>query len=375
MPENSKAEPMLQSSLGRVANNSTKKDRSWNNGYLAFGKILKIHYKRNTADVKLLKMSDTLMSEVEQEGKHACRIAVQSAGVDKEFKEPYGEIIPLQKGMIVLVAFLKNTKEKPVIIRAFHDISEDDGAINYENILPSQEIPETNIAEMFRYTNISRVQDVYTVDGVGNHEFSLHSKSLFVAKDGSFDEETFDYEDLSTKNKKTNKTVYIPERKSFPLKFLACFRDNYTDGETNWLRMIVDAAKTSFRLAKQQQKLDMLTSIEIAEDGTFKLRRQCDTMTFDSGSDYVEIKISPEADVTVTKEKAGKVTTIKVNEEGVNLTTDEKVSCNAKKGVKVETEKGIDFSAKENIDFKVGGSTMKMLPSGIALNSTKIDLN
>ena len=42
MPENSKAEPMLQSSLGRVANNSTKKDRSWNNGYLAFGKILKI---------------------------------------------------------------------------------------------------------------------------------------------------------------------------------------------------------------------------------------------------------------------------------------------------------------------------------------------
>ena len=149
MPENSKAEPMLQSSLGRVANNSTKKDRSWNNGYLAFGKILKIHYKRNTADVKLLKMSDTLMSEVEQEGKHACRIAVQSAGVDKEFKEPYGEIIPLQKGMIVLVAFLKNTKEKPVIIRAFHDISEDDGAINYENILPSQEIPETNIAEMF----------------------------------------------------------------------------------------------------------------------------------------------------------------------------------------------------------------------------------
>lgn len=374
MPENSKAEPMLQSSLGRVANNSTKKDRSWNNGYLAFGKILKIHYKRNTADVKLLKMSDTLMSEVEQEGKHACRIAVQSAGVDKEFKEPYGEIIPLQKGMIVLVAFLKNTKEKPVIIRAFHDISEDDGAINYENILPSQEIPETNVAEMFRYTNISRVQDVYTVDGVGNHEFSLHSKSFFVAKDGSFDEETFDYEDLSTKNKKTNKTVYIPERKSFPLKFLACFRDNYTDGETNWLRMIVDAAKTSFRLAKQQQN-DMLTSIEIAEDGTFKLRRQCDTMTFDSGSDYVEIKISPEADITVTKEKAGKVTTIKVNEEGVDLTTDEKVSCNAKKGVKVETEKGIDFSAKENIDFKVGGSTMKMLPSGITLNSTKIDLN
>ena len=119
----------------------------------------------------------------------------------------------------------------------------------------------------------------------------------------------------------------------------------------------------------------MLTSIEIAEDGTFKLRRQCDTMTFDSGSDYVEIKISPEADITVTKEKAGKVTTIKVNEEGVDLTTDEKVSCNAKKGVKVETEKGIDFSAKENIDFKVGGSTMKMLPSGITLNSTKIDLN
>lgn len=375
MPDNVKAEPVLQSSLGRVANNSTKKDRSWNNGYLAFGKILKVHYKRNTADVKLLKMSDTLMSETEQEGKHACRIAVQTAGVDKEFKEPYGEIIPLQKGMIVLVAFLKNTKEKPVIIRAFHDISEDDGAINYENILPSEEIDENNTAEMYRYTNISRVQDVYTVDGVGNHELSFHSKSFIVAKDGSYDEETFDYEDLSTKNKKTNKTVYIPERKSFPLKFLACFRDQFIDGETNWLRVIIDAAKTSFKLAKQQQKLDMLTSMEIAEDGTFKLRRQCDTMSFDSGSDFVEIKISSNANITITKEKAGKVTTIKVNEEGVDLTTDEKVSCNAKKGVKVETEKSIDFSAKEKIDFKVEGSTMRMSPSGIAFKGTKIDLN
>ena len=196
-----------------------------------------------------------------------------------------------------------------------------------------------------------------------------------MAKDGSYDEETFDYEDLSTKNKKTNKTVYIPERKSFPLKFLACFRDQFIDGETNWLRVIIDAAKTSFKLAKQQQKLDMLTSMEIAEDGTFKLRRQCDTMSFDSGSDFVEVKISSDANITITKEKAGKVTTIKVNEEGVDLTTDEKVSCNAKKGVKVETEKGIDFSAKEKIDFKVEGSTMSMLPSGISFKGTKIDLN
>lgn len=375
MSDNVKAEPVLQSSLGRVANNSTKKDRSWNNGYLAFGKILKIHYKRNTADVKLLKMSDTLMSEVEQEGKHACRIAVQTAGVDSEYKEPYGEIIPLQKGMIVLVAFLKNTKEKPVIIRAFHDISEDDGAVNYENILPSTEIDENDIAEMYRYTNISRVQDVYTVDGVGNHEWSLHSKSFFVATDSGIDEETFDYEDLHTKSKKSKKTVHIPERKSFPLKFLGCFRNDYNDGTTDWFRVIVDATKTAFKLAKQQQTLDMLTSLEITEDGEFKLRRQCDTMKFNSGSDYVDISVSQDANVTITKEKAGQKTTIKITDEGVDLTTDEKVSCKSKKGIDVQTDKGIGFQAKENIDFKVEGSTMTMLPSGIAMKGTKIDLN
>lgn len=351
------AKPKLQSSLGVVANNSNKKERSWNNGYLSFGEILKIHHKRGTADVKIYGSSDTITSDPSQEGMHSCRIGVGFAGIDEQFQKPYGEVIPLQKGMIVLVAFLKNTKEKPVIIRAFHNITEKVGEINYQNVLP-MEYPITDEVEMFRYLNVSRIQDFLTVDGVGNLEVASHTKSFFVATNKEIDEETFDYEDLSVKDKKTKKTVGVPENQSFPFKFLATFRDRFLDKETNWLKLFVDATKTAFKLAKIQQLEDKLTLIEVAENGAFKVRRQLDSKSWGSGSKYTEVSISEEGKVEVTC-KNNKTTKVKITDEGVEVTTEDKVEMSSKKAIKLSVE----------------SSSINMTPSSIDINSPKVNIN
>lgn len=353
------AEPTLQSSLGVVAKTSTSKDRNWNNGYLAFGEILKIHHKRHTADVKIYGNSDNIASDTKQEGKHACRIGVGYAGIDEQFQLPYGEIIPLQKGMIVLVAFLKNTKEKPIILRVFHNITEEIGEINYNNILTSKyPIENGDMVEMFRTTKISRIQDFLTMDGVGNLEISSHTKSFFVATNKEIDEEQFDYEDLSVKNKKTHKTVGVPQNHSFPLKFLATFRDAFNDSETNWLKVFVDAVKTSFKLAKVQRLDKKLTMVEISENGAFKVRRQMDSSSWSGGSKYAETTIKDDGTIEVTY-KNSKTTTIIINDGGVKVNTDEKV----------------DVSAKKSIDLQVESSSIKISPSSIDLKSPKINLN
>lgn len=355
-------QPQLQSSLGRVSSNSTKKDRTWNDGYLALGKVLKVHHKRYTADVAIYGSSDVIMSDTKLEGKYACRIAVNSAGVDEEFREPYGEIIPIHKNMIVLVAFLKNSKEKPVIIKAFHNIDESTGAKNYDNILPSEypiNFEKIGTAEMYRYTNINRVQDVFTIDGVGNMEISSHTKSFFLASVDEVDGENFDYEDLHTKNKRDGKTVYIPEVKSYPLKYLAVFRDSYRDNETNWLRLFIDAIKTSFRMVKVQREDKMLTSINLDENGAFTVRRQLDSEKWDSGEEYVETVTTETGDIEITRKKSGKTTTIIVNNDGVS----------------VKTEDNIEMESDKSIKLKCKNTTIEAKPSELNLKSAKINLN
>ena len=312
-------EPQLQSSLGTVTSNSNKISRNWNNGFLAFGKILKIHHKRNTADVRLFGSNDLIVSESKQEGIHSCRIGVNTAGIDEEFQKPYGEVIPLQKGMIVLVAFVRNNTKKPVIISVFHNISEDIGEVNYNNILTSI-YPLENATDEFRYVNISRIQDFITTDGIGNLEVSSHTKAFLVATNKSINEDTFDYEDLSIKDKSTQKTISVPEKHSVPQKFLAVFRDNFQDEDTNWLRIFVDALKVSFRVAQIKKKDKTLSKFEISKDGDVVVRRQIDSYQQNSGSKFSEIHINPQGIVTI-QTNLEKSTKIVLDSTGIQIST------------------------------------------------------
>lgn len=331
------AEPQLQSSLGVVAQNSNRKDRSWNNGYLAFGKVLKVHAKRYTADVQLYGSSDTIMSSTSNEGVHSCRIGVGNAGVDGYFKKPYGEIVPIQKGSIVLIGFIRNTTKKPVILRVFHNITEEMGERNYNNILTSA-YPVDSEEDLFRYTNISRIQDFVTMDGIGNFEVASHTKSFFVGiNKKEIDEENFDYEDLSIRNP-DGTVVKVDEVNSKPMKFLAVFRDKFLDGASNSLRVIIDSARTAFRLAKLQKSENKLSMFEIDQNGAIKLRRQLDTKSWQEDSkNYTEICITSDGNIEITLH-GSKETSLKVTGAGLNIDTKDSVSVTAESDINLSSK-------------------------------------
>ena len=313
-----------QHTLGTINSMHTQQDRSWNHGYLALGKVLNVYPKRYTADVEIFKSADQLHSSHEQEGRHACKIGVSTAGFSDLYQTPYGEIVPIQRGNIVLVGFLKNTKEQPVILRVFHDTSEEVGSFNFRNILSNYFSAYSNIGDILDYLKITPIQDFLKIDRFGNVELASHTKSFFVATESNLIDDQFDYEDLSPKFPKdktvinplpgisdlydsflsgqsyyngddakqqlSSETIHVDKKYSNPKKYMAVFRDNYTDSATNWLRLIIDAAHTSFRILKIQQQRNQNTDFNITEDGTVKIRRQLDTRKlFDPDTPQTEL--------------------------------------------------------------------------------------
>lgn len=316
---------MLQSNLGTIRSTHSQEDRSWNHGYLAFGKVLNVYPKRYTADVEIFKTADVHQSSYDLEGMHGCKIGVSTAGFSDLYQAPYGEIVPIQRGNIVLVGFLKNTKEQPVILRVFHDIGEDVGEFNFRNILPNYFSAYSNIGDILDYLKVTPIQDFLKVDRFGNIELSSHTKSFFVATESQISDDKFDYEDLSVKSpvdktvinpsagianmydpdgngisyynygddaevKLSTETVHVAEKYSKPKKYLAVFRDNYVDSTTNWLKVIIDAANTTFRIFKSQQQENQSTLLDIGKDGTLEMRRQLDSrLLFDPNTPQTEL--------------------------------------------------------------------------------------
>lgn len=343
MPNN---QPQLQSSLGEVSCNKTKTNRVWNLGSLSIGQVLRVHPKRYTADVRLYSSGNVFASSHDQEGRYSCRISVDNAGYDTEFKKPYGKIVPIQKGSIVLVGFLENKKEKPVILRVFHNITEDNEQNNLKNILDST-YSDDGKGEISRYLNITPIQDFVSVDRDGNLEIASHTKSFFVAKAREMDEEHFDFEDLTVK-KPDNTTVSVDKKYSTPLKFMAVFRDNFLDSATNWLKLFVDASKTSFKLVKLQQSENKSTFLEITQNGDIKLRRQLDTKSFDGSKKYTEIGIDSKGKILI-KVAGDNETSLAIDGSGVKLNTASSVELSSDEDIKISGQ-NLKVSS-ENIDF------------------------
>lgn len=335
--------PQLQSGLGEVVSNKTSKDRNWNMGYLAMGKVIAVHMKRYTADVQILKSSDKHTSILSQEGKHACRICVRNAGFDTIHNKPYGETLPLQVGSLVLVGFLKNSQDQPIIISVLHDISEEIGENNASNILPTQ-YDEDIDDELPSYTSISNIQDFIHVDMEGNFEIASHTKSFIVGKEQAMDDEMYDFENLSVKNPDRT-TIHVEEKYSMPKKYMAVFRDNFVDNLTNWLKIIVDSAKTSFRLVKLQQSDNKSTLLELDENGTIRVKRQLDTKSFEDSTQYSEMSISSDGIVNIQTVGEGK-TEIVINPSGGEMTinTTARTKINANQSVDI-TSKSVNINA------------------------------
>ena len=331
---------VAQSTMGEKyqQRNSTPHDATNDRGYLALATVTAVHTKRYTVDVVMNDEAADFSSHSSLEGKNAPKIGVSTAGFSTQYEAAYGEQIPIHKGDTVLLGFLKNNPDHPVVLRVFHNITENVGVPNYWNILPNVDSKDDDISD---YLKITPIQDFHKIDKDGNFEISSHTKSFFIGQETNFDEENFDYEDLSVKSpvdksvipKYSNveggiptydisdgvkknavmQTIQVKEKYSTPKKYMAVFRDAFKDTVTNWLRIIVDAKNTALKILKAQQKANRSTYMELGADGSTTLKRQLDTRVIKGNGAKIYTNINVDAVGKITIETVDKTTKIKTS--------------------------------------------------------------
>lgn len=341
----------FQSSLGRVTQAPYRPDMNMS-GYLAVGRVLKVHHKSNTADVILVNTNDTITSNGSQEGKFAARIMHQFSSYDPKRGKSWGNISPIAIGSLVLVGYLDNMKSKPIILGAFPRPD------NVENTQPSVYPLDENSAGYTRREALKTVE-VYPslaykkIDGESNVEFAHASKTFFAMYNTAMDTQDylgdnhlgFDHRDLTETDNTTGQTITsdIPEAQA-PTKILFVHRSSFDDQNTTWTKFFVSASGL-LRLTRDNND-GKLSFVEIAEDGTMSFTRQLDNPNHHQSQDYSQLYQSAQGD-TLLKRVQGDVTSevgvtnynsaimsrgnsvIELDDKGITLETDGDIQSDA----------------------------------------------
>ena len=343
----------FQSSLGSVSQNSTKRDRAWKNSGMVVGKVIKVHNKRHTADVQIYGSSDNYSSNAHNEGVHACRIVAKSSGFSKKYGKPYGEITPIQVGDLVLVGFTKLGNKNPVILGTLYDTGEDPGAINTKNILTSA-YPLEDSNEMNRYVRITGAQDFFTTDEDGNFELASHTKAFVMGINNKlFDEEKFDFEDLSVRDP-DGSVVSVGTEYSKPLKFLAVFKKHISNELRDSLRFFVDPIRQVFRIWSTQCMDSSLSAFSFEQDGSIVIQRQHDSSSYKDRDSklYTRLSIKRNGEFHVDLQTQYGRSQILLSENGIQIDSTENLHIHSGKDITL-AGKNINIDG----DLKVKGKT------------------
>lgn len=285
----------LQSSLGKVYQDSHQD--MFMNGYLTVAKVLKVHHKSNTADVVVVNTKDTITSSHDNEGRFSARIVTSMSGYDNNRKKSWGAVEPIMVGTLVLLGFLDNMKSRPIILGKFH---EPDSSANISTLdYPlNPEKPGYQRREALKSLHVYPSQAYRKLDGEGNIEFSHPSKSFLAMYNTSADSQDylndshrgFDHEHLSETDPQTGEPLETDfEEAKTPLKSLFVHRSSFDNEVTTWTKFFLKEDGT-FRITRDNND-EKLTFMEIAKNGTWKIRRNVDTSDHEGSKNYGEVVV------------------------------------------------------------------------------------
>lgn len=304
----------LQPHLGKPVENY--KPHESMGGYMALAKITKIHHKHGTVDIQLIKNSNRISSSADNEGKYGAKVGTSTAHFNGITMSSSGVVEPLQEGQWVVVGYLDNLKNEPVILCSFHNTWE-----LTNNILPSKYPlnPQESLGdtrEALKYLRVFPCQSYVKVDGVGCLEYS-HPSGTFLAIEPDIDESNltddhdgFSHKDLSEKDPVTGQTRSANTEESLlPVNILLSQKCSNN--------VFIKAFLNKFGGIRTTRDANdgMLTYYSIGLDGEFVIRRQLDSSHHEQGSNYSKIEVSPKGGINVSRVN-GETTQFDISESG-----------------------------------------------------------
>jgi hypothetical protein len=317
--------PIFQSSLGRLKGTFRQDQNMF--GYIVLAEVIKVHEKHNTVDVKLIRNNNRIIGSANNEGRFACRVLSSNSGYDSANQISYGVQEPLMKGQTVALTFLDGLKDEPVIIGTMHNVD------NLNNIFPATyPLDPVNsfrdLKDYRKYLRVFPLQDYFKIDGLGNLEFAMHSKS-FISWSEDINDDTTDFEDLSQKSKVSNKTLQLPSNfqdeygngynfYTNPKSFLAVFRDNIDDSTSTKTKVFVDMTndKGTLRLSRDNND-NTLSYVQMSANGAIKIKRQLDSNKRDEANTFTEFCVDELGKVTISNSKGA---TFTIDGDTINFT-------------------------------------------------------
>lgn len=311
----------LQPHLGRVSINY--KNGMNLNGLMTLARVTNVHQKSGTADVVTVQGGNIFSSSASNEGAYAARILTSYSDYDSTRKKYWGEMNPIGIGTLVLIGFMDNKRTQPVILGTFHYPD------NNDNVLPSvyplsEQTPGLNRQEAYKTLHVYPSQAYSKIDGESNVEFSHASKSFLAMYNTAFDVNNqlndthggFDHANLSEKDKVSGSTLETDfENAQSPTKLLYVHRTNFSDLQTTWIKLFLDATGM-FRLSRDNND-GTLSYREIDPNGTQTDRVQVDSNQFGSGQNYIEVVKGNDGSININRGSTNGISTISIDKNGI----------------------------------------------------------
>lgn len=393
----------LQSHLGAIEYGG-RRDID-NAGKLVIATVTRVYDKNGTADV-MLQSGAFIGDNNERDGTiNACVQMENYSGYDEKTGNYYGDYTPLQVGQSVVLAFIGSEKYKPIIIGTLPTWDK-----NKTNVNPRVDAYGEARAARGERISVNLDQSYEYRNGNGEYE-SVESNGAFtvgkIHKMSDHREDAFNFEDLTLKNKNTNKTISVDRKTSLivPFNYLRVTKDNKEDStEATYNRFYHDAELGITRFSKD--KPNYLFSIGVDEGDNFEVRiqpktfkrlrrgnepKEYDRRTLRKSEETIMRKHykenpNPSVDVPDIEEFAsfsiGKDGTINIfrqtdkgqtkvsfTEKGIKINTSEDLEINTEQKISINANKDISVRTKGKADVYAEGKTTVNTNSAMRLNS------
>lgn len=383
----------LQAGLGDVE--YEKRNDIDNSGKLVIGTVSRVYDKNGTADI-LLQSGSFIGDNQTTDGVINAPVQIEGySGYDEATGNFYGDYTPLQVGQRVVLGFIGSGKYKPIILGSLPTWDK-----NETNVNPRKDAYGESLLARGEKISVSKDQSYEYRNANGEFE-SVESNGAFtvgkIHKMSDHREDGFNFEDLTLKNKNTNKTIRHDLGASLivPFNYLRVTKNTMVDTlKSIYNRFYHDAGLGITRFSKDKE--DFLFTIGIDEKDNFEIRTQPKSFKRvrrdDEPREYVRrtlrkseervmrehysknprpnmevpeivdlasFKVEKDGTITIFRQTEKGLTKIELTDKGlrinssedIEINTEQKISINSNKDISIKTEGNIDFEAKKDIRF------------------------
>ena len=278
--------PITQSSLGTFE--AVKKNPGQNIDRILLGEVTAVHLQYGTVDFKIYEDSSNYVASNRTGGKFSARIPREFSGTTKEGK-PYGSVLPIQAGTLVLVGFVGGSKSTPIILSVYSTATEAEmlNRSSVDTVYGKDELAKDTGNRFVVYPNLT----YDSIEGDGTRNVSFTGKS-FISIDSKSDSNMsglFDdhigtpYEALSSSYYATGELIEPSNGRKPAILFSQNGEDPSGDASNKFLWFLDEEG--THRVSTLNSEEEWRSYLEITKDGNIQLRRQNDSTTPGQGSD------------------------------------------------------------------------------------------